>query len=92
MCKIILKPLMEGKNYPDAGEALFHEIEKHINDSEKVVVDMTGIDALPSMFLNTSIGRVIDSYGKQMLKDHVAFTMVTKSQVLRLQDYLERYK
>lgn len=83
---------MEGKNYPDAGVLLFHEIEKHINDSEKVVIDMTGIDALPSMFLNTSIGRIIDQYGKQTLKDHVAFAMITKSQAMRLQEYLERYK
>ena len=92
MCKILLKPLMEGKNYPDAGETLYYEIVKHINDSEKVVVDMTGIDALPSMFLNTSIGRIIDQYGKQSLKDHVAFAMITRSQAMRLHEYLERYK
>ena len=92
MCRILLKPLMEGKNYPDAGEVLFCEILKHIDESEKIVVDMTGIDALPSMFLNTSIGQIIDRFGKQTLKDHVSFAMITKSQAMRLQEYLARYK
>ena len=52
---------------------------------------MSDVDLLPSMFLNVSIGKLIDTYGKQKVKETISFTMITRSQASRLKDYFERY-
>lgn len=91
MCVINLKSFLDGRNYPEAGEMFYSEIIKHISKTDRIVVNMSDVDLLPSMFLNVSIGKLIDEYGKQKVKDTISFTMITRSQAARLKDYFERY-
>lgn len=88
---IILKDLMVGRDYPTAGGALFDIIRKYISTNDRIIINMDGVDSLPSMFLNTSIGQFIDNYGKDLLRQKISFTKITRTQALRLQDYLSRY-
>lgn len=82
---------MEGLDYPTAGAKLFSLIKLHVSDNDKIVINLDGIDSLPSMFLNTSLGAFIDEFGKEALRSKISFTQITRSQAERLKDYFTRY-
>lgn len=52
---------------------------------------MEGVTSLPSIFLNVSLGKIIDDYDIEILKKHISFSNITRSQAERLKDYLIRY-
>ena len=92
MCKIVLKDIMNSSALlPDAGSLFYSQIIQGLDKSEKVVIDMTDVTAMPSIFLNVSIGRIIDEMGMDKVKNNIVFTMITKQQALRLRDYMQKY-
>lgn len=91
MCTIKLKEMMINRTYPEAGAALYAEFCQYRDSADKIIVDLDGVETLPSMFLNTSIGAYIDNFGKESLKEKISFTKITRSQAERLRDYLARY-
>ncbi|WP_028896517.1 STAS-like domain-containing protein [Prevotella sp. HUN102] len=92
MCTININEVLNTKgNLPDAGKVLYEMLIKAINKGEKVTANMEEVSSLPSIFLNVSLGKIIDEYGIETLKKHIQFVKITKSQALRLKDYLERY-
>ena len=91
MCTISLKEMMTNRTYPEAGAALYAEFCLYKDSVDKIVVDLDGVETLPSMFLNTSIGTYIDNFGKESLKEKISFAKITRSQAERLKDYLARY-
>ena len=59
MCTIVLKDIMASSaQLPEAGNLFYSQIVKGMEDSDKVIVDMSDVTALPSVFLNVSIGRL----------------------------------
>lgn len=92
MCTIVLKDIMDSTVLlPDAGNLFYLQIVNGVESSNKVIVDMTDVTALPSVFLNVSIGRLIDEWGMEKLKKSMSFTMITKQQAVRLKDYMVKY-
>lgn len=92
MCTIVLKDIMNSTTLlPEAGDLFYLQIVNGVESSDKVIIDMTDVTALPSVFLNVSIGRLIDEWGMDKLKKSMAFTMITKQQALRLRDYMVKY-
>ena len=92
MYTILLKDIMNSSELlPDAGNIFYSRIIQGLDKSEKVVIDMTDVTAMPSIFLNVSIGRIIDEMGMDKVKNSIAFTMITKQQALRLRDYMIKY-
>ncbi|MBR5984002.1 MAG: STAS-like domain-containing protein [Bacteroidales bacterium] len=92
MKRIQLSDIMtSNKILSDAGTMFYKELISALSASEKVTVDMTGVNSIPSVFLNVSIGRLIDEKGIGALRNNVAFTMITKQQALRLKEYIEKY-
>lgn len=89
MCTIKVLPLMDGLQYPDAGAALYNKMIPLIDTEDKIVLDLEGINLLPSMFLNVSIGRLIKEKGKSILAK-ISFNNITKTQIKRLQDYVDK--
>ncbi|WP_314313381.1 STAS-like domain-containing protein [Hoylesella marshii] len=83
--------LVSHSNLPDAGTELYNEIVHAIASGEKVIIDMEGVSSLPSIFLNVSIGKIIDEYDIDTLKKHISFCKITRKQAERLKDYLLRY-
>lgn len=51
---------------------------------------MVDVNALPSMFLNTSIGRFIEEHGFDKLKEKVSFSNIGASQAQRIKEYIQR--
>ena len=92
MCTIVLKDIMDSTTLlPEAGNLFYSQIVDGMENSDKVIVNMSDVTALPSVFLNVSIGRLIDEWGVDKLKKNMVFTMITKQQALRLRDYIVKY-
>lgn len=93
MCTIYLKNILaETADLPQAGNIFYDKVMDAESRSEKVIVNMENVTSLPSIFLNVSIGRIIDDFGIQWVKDHLSFTRITKAQALRLSDYRSIYR
>lgn len=91
MIRIAILPIMQGRDYPAAGDALYQIIVNNIDDADKFVLDMRNVPMLPSMFLNTSIGRLIDEKGVSFVKEKFAFTNIKASDATRIRDYVNRF-
>ena len=91
MCIITVYDIMQNRAYPDAGGVLFDMIEKRINDNEKIVLDLTNVISLPSMFLNMSLGVFIEKYGIDLLREKISFTKISATQAKRIKEYIERF-
>ena len=74
MCKIQLKEIL-GSNIllSDAGAEFYARLVSALANSDKVVVDMTDVSSLPSVFLNVSLGRLMDERGVEALRKGIAF-------------------
>lgn len=91
MYVIRLDDVLSGRDYPDAGNALYDLILTH-KDKDKIVIDLEGISSLPSMFLNVSIGRYVEEFGIESLKKTISFRKITKQQADRIVKYLSEIK
>ena len=52
---------------------------------------MDGVSSLPSMFLNTSIGKMIEDFGVDSVR-LLSFRKITRLQAQRIKEYVDRYK
>lgn len=83
--------LQQSEDLSVAGNSFYNSIKQAISNNDKLSVNMDGVTSLPSVFLNISLGRIIDEEGKDTLKQYVGFVRITKQQAIRLSDYLQRY-
>ncbi len=83
--------LQQSEDLSVAGNSFYNSIKQAISNNNKLSVNMDGVTSLPSVFLNISLGRIIDEEGKDKLKQYVGFVRITKQQAIRLSDYLQRY-
>lgn len=91
MCTIKINDLMQDKTFPDAGCVLFNMIETKMNNDEKLVLDLTDVVSLPSMFLNMSIGAFIEKYGVDLLRKKISFSNISAMQAKRIKEYIDRF-
>lgn len=91
MKTILLKNILAKEAFPDAGDHIFKEIKESIISRDKLIIDMIDVLTVPTMFLNTSFGAIIDEFGALKLKESIGFKNITKSQVERLQKYILDY-
>ena len=56
---IKLAQIMKDRTYPESGSVLYDSIAPLLTRDEKVALDLDGVIALPSMFLNASIGSIL---------------------------------
>ena len=86
---IAIKDTLNGRSYPDAGAHLYDMIMSNIDVTDKFVWDLSGVSELPSMFLNVSMGRLINEKGVDFVKSRISFANITKSQIDRIIKYVE---
>lgn len=93
MCTINLASIFtQTSDMPHAGAMFYDKVKEAFSNSTNVVVDMEEVTALPSIFLNVSIGKIIDEYGIDRLKSSMSFSKITKAQAQRLKEYLVKYQ
>ena len=90
MCSINLQTLMANKTYPEAGMVLYNILADKIRTEDKIILDMEGVVSLPSMFLNTSIGRFIETFGMDLLREKISFAKISATQANRIKEYISR--
>lgn len=86
---IKLSHIMDNKSYPEAGDALFNILAGN-HSEDKINIDLEGVVALPSIFLNVSIGRYIQEHGINKLRATVSFSKISATQAKRLTEYIQR--
>lgn len=79
------------RRYPDAGAALYEEIVKVIDSDEKIIIDGKNAEGIPTLFLNTSIGRLFEVYGYERLKGRISFINLSKFETETLRKYISHY-
>lgn len=91
MEQVRLANILSEYSYPEAGQVLCGIIRNSIDVGDKVQIDMQGVDSLPTMFMNTSFGRIMDEYGLLKLTGTLIFRNITKVQIERIRKYLTDY-
>jgi len=89
MGTINISYILKDSDYPTAGAKLYDMIIARYDAEDSITLDLMDVDALPSMFLNTSIGKLITDKGILALKK-IRFTNITKSQAARIKDYVAK--
>ena len=82
--------IMQGADFPTSGKILYSIISSKIDDVDTIVLDMSDVPLIPSMFLNTSIGRIITERGPEFLKSKITFQNIKASDAARVKDYVKR--
>lgn len=93
MCTISLAGILsQNTDFTSAGASFYDSINQAFAKSEKIVVDMQNVTSIPSIFLNVSIGKIIEEFGSARLKRDMTFSRISKAQALRLQEYMKKFQ
>lgn len=79
-------------NLSDAGKALFFAVSPLLNKEDKIILDFSGNMGIPTLFLNTSIGDLIDEFGIDKIKKAFKYINIQPSQAERIQKYFKDYE
>ena len=90
MYTIDLKTILANHSYPDAGLALYQQLVDKIENEDKIILNLRNVDMLPSMFLNMSIGKIIEDFGVDKLKK-IIFAEITQIQAEKIRNYVTRF-
>lgn len=88
MVRIFVSSTLESRSYPNAGRALYNEIVSKAESADRIVLDFSGVYCVPSLYLNTSLGRLIKGKGYNLVKSKLSFANITKSQADRINKYV----
>ncbi|MGG8495928.1 hypothetical protein ACQY1Q_05905 [Tenacibaculum sp. TC6] len=91
MNTIVLRLLVTNSSTNEQGFILFDALQQAQNNDEPVILHIDSDLPMSSSFLNTSIGKFLDTYGIIRFKEIVKFKG-SKSQFLKLTDYIQKYK
>lgn len=76
---------------PDAGRLLYAHIQPVLSRGEVVDIDMTGITAVPSFFLNVTLGQAMQDFGVDFTREHFRFHHISASNMAHFRDYFSKY-
>ena len=89
--KVVISEILTHGDLPKSGESLYQLMADAVNMGNVLQIDMSGAISLPTIFLNTSFGRMLEDYGYEVLKSHLSFVHITKSQAERISDYIRKF-
>lgn len=93
MQTIIVKQYIDAYNdYAKAGDAVCDFAAAAIDSNDMLQFDMTGQDAVSTVFLNTSFGHLIDRFGIERVKRSFRFSNILRSQMDRIRKYFDDYQ
>ena len=91
MKQVVLNNILTAKSYPEAGTEFGMILKNAIEDKDTVQIDMLGVEAIPTMFMTTSLGYIMSKYGVDSLKKTMIFKNITKVQIERIGKYINDY-
>lgn len=89
MKDIILQDILIDNDYSDGGSKVYEIAKNAITNKEIIVLDMKGVDSVPTIFMNTSFGKLIDEFGLETTKKSFKFRNILKTQVERISKYFK---
>lgn len=91
MRQVILNDILKSKPYPEAGTDFCDILREAIQNADTLQIDMTGVDSIPTMFMTTSFGCIMQDFGAEKLKKTMIFKNITKVQIERIKKYINDY-
>lgn len=91
MKQVTLNDLLQGLTYPEAGSKFYDILREVITVNETIQVNMEGVTGLPTMFMNTSFGKIMSEFGVERLKKSMIFKNISKVQIERIGKYFKDY-
>lgn len=92
MDRIYIKDLIVDGSYPDAGAKLYTQAVSLMSNNNDIMIDMEGVDAIPTTFMNMSFGKLILEFGKGPVKKSLKFFNISRSQLERIKKYFDSYE
>lgn len=89
---VLLKDILKDNQYPEAGVLLFKIAKEAIDNGETLILNMSEIESVPTVFMNTSFGELIALYGIEKTKKVFLFKSITKAQLQRIRKYFADYE
>ena len=79
-------------DFSKAGSAVYDYAAAAINNNDTLMFDMSGQDSVSTVFLNTSFGHLIDTFGIEKVKRSFKFSSMLRSQMERIVKYFDDYQ
>lgn len=90
--RISVSTIFQGRNYPDAGDVLYSVLNDNLDKQDRIILDFKDVTLVPSMFLNTSIGKIIGERGADIIRQKIAFSNISASQIAHIREYVQRFE
>lgn len=92
MTTIIISSLLDKhQSFPLAGEEVYNIVTSKMTEGEAFIMDMARVSSVSTVFLNASLGRLIDVYGIAKIKSIIGFINITRAQLDRIRKYFDDY-
>lgn len=89
---IIKDYIINNTDFASAGKAISDAAIPLIQKGDKIIFDMTGQEALSTVFLNTAFGYLMDRFGVEKIKQSLKFRNILRSQGERIRTYFQNYQ
>lgn len=90
--RIYVSTIFQGRNYPDAGDVLYSVLNDNLDKQDRIILDFKDVTLVPSMFLNTSLGKIIGERGAGIIRQKIAFSNISASQIAHIREYVQRFE
>ena len=90
--RISVSTIFQGRNYPDAGDVLYCVLNDNLDKQDRIILDFKDVTLVPSMFLNTSLGKIIGERGAGIIRQKIAFSNISASQIAHIREYVQRFE
>ena len=90
--RISVSTIFQGRNYPDAGDVLYSVLNDNLDKQDRIILDFKDATLVPSMFLNTSLGKIIGERGAGIIRQKIAFSNISASQIAQRRDDVQRFE
>lgn len=82
----------KNENLSKAGKELYNAVYPHIGGEDKIILDFSGNMGIPTLFLNTSLGDLMDVFGIEKIKKAFKYINLQNTQAERIQKYFNDYE
>ena len=90
--RISVSTIFQGRKYPDAGDELYSVLNDNLDKQDRIILDFKDVTLVPSMFLNTSLGKIIGERGAGIIRQKIAFSNISASQIAHIREYVQRFE
>lgn len=88
---IYIKDLLINGSFPEGGAKLYDLAKPIMETGGTIKLNFDGVDALPSLFMNVSFGKLIPEFGIRNVVQSLKFYDISKVQLEHIRRYFKRF-